>query len=850
MEVGALFKHWSLRLLAPDRILQQTYEAFKTLLAFDGKCHELMAEFESLYHEGRREDLARTRIRCRQLTEAVAGMVTALERMRPGQAGVLRDYLRKYEFYIQLLLAPPERFLIPPFAVAHDELIASSLVGNKSQRLLQLKHAAKAQVPEGFTITAVAFDLLVAHNQLRPAIDLLLAGIDPDSAAGIDEIAQALTTLVRRMEIPEPVRQAILSQYDQLAAFSPGGEPWVAVRSSALHEDGVHSFAGQYHSVLGVNREGLLAAYLEVLASKYTPQALLYRIHAGLGDEEAAMAALVLVMVDAVASGVVYTRDPAGEDDALLVHSIHGLGLPLVGGEVVPDVFVFAPERATPAPVVAGSQRRRLVLRRGALGEESLAQDANTLSLSLKQAMRLAAMARDLELFFEGPQDIEWAMDAAENFYILQARPLRLGPRQASGPVPAAVAPSADQCAPLLVGAKRAAGGMAHGIVQCFDHTLPADLPAGSILATRHIAPSLVRYMDKLAAVICEQGSVTGHFATVCREFGVVLLVEAAQACSLLSQGMEVTVDGYAGKVYPGEIPSLLAGGQQREAHKDSAYARRLRALMDHITPLHLLDPNASDFRPQSCRSLHDIIRYAHEKAVQTMFGLGDIAGGASSHCRKLATDLPLDIYLLDVGGAFAQDAAAEVAPESLCAAPFLALWQGLSHPQIDWQSHLHFDWQGFGDMALSGGIASGGSRDFASCAVISPDYLNLNMRFGFHFTLIDCLASADSRANHCQLRFAGGGGDYQGRSARIVLLHRILVRLGFEVSVQGDLLDARLIGCPAAELQRLLVEVGRLLGMTKLLDMVLREEDVDLRVQQFFQGADWQNTPATPERS
>ena len=228
------------------------------------------------------------------------------------------------------------------------------------------------------------------------------------------------------------------------------------------------------------------------------------------------------------------------------------------------------------------------------------------------------------------------------------------------------------------------------------------------------------------------------------------------------------------------------------------------------------------------------------------MFGLGDIAGGASSRCRKLATDLPLDIYLLDVGGAFAEDGGGEVAPETLRSAPFLALWQGLSHPRIDWQSHLHFDWQGFGDMALSGGIASGGSRDFASYAVISPDYLNLNMRFGFHFTLIDCLAGAESRANYCQLRFAGGGGDYRGRSARIVLLQRILVRLGFEASVRGDLLDARLIGAPAQELHRLLVEVGRLLGMTKLMDMVLREEDIDLRVQQFFQGAGWQNAPAT----
>jgi pyruvate, water dikinase len=186
------------------------------------------------------------------------------------------------------------------------------------------------------------------------------------------------------------------------------------------------------------------------------------------------------------------------------------------------------------------------------------------------------------------------------------------------------------------------------------------------------------------------------------------------------------------------------------------------------------------------------------------------------------------------------------VAPESLLPGPFLAIWQGLSHPEIDWHSHLHFDWKGFGDMALSGGIAAGGSKDFASYAVVGADYLNLNMRFGFHFTLIDCLCGAESRANYCQLRFAGGGGDYEGRSVRIILLQRILGRLGFEVSVRGDLLDARLIGYPADELRALLVEVGRLLGMTKLLDMVLHEEEIEQRVEQFFHGTGRLVDPST----
>ncbi len=83
MLVGALFRHWSLRLFAPDLILRQTYEAFKTLLSHDIRSHELMAEFAELYHEDRQEDFARIRDRYRLLAEAVAGMINALEQMHP-----------------------------------------------------------------------------------------------------------------------------------------------------------------------------------------------------------------------------------------------------------------------------------------------------------------------------------------------------------------------------------------------------------------------------------------------------------------------------------------------------------------------------------------------------------------------------------------------------------------------------------------------------------------------------------------------------------------------------------------------------------------------------------------------
>ncbi|MDX9834529.1 MAG: hypothetical protein RBT36_04855, partial [Desulfobulbus sp.] len=269
-------------------------------------------------------------------------------------------------------------------------------------------------------------------------------------------------------------------------------------------------------------------------------------------------------------------------------------------------------------------------------------------------------------------------------------------------------------------------------------------------------------------------------------------------------------------------------------------YLKKLRGLLDYITPLHLVDPSDASFRPQFCRSLHDIIRYAHEKAMQTMFGLSDLASGKSSRSRLLDTELSVDIYLLDVGGGFRELAGGEtVTVDLLASRPFLALWQGLSHPDVDWDSHMHFDWQGYSDIALSGGVASGGSKEFASYAIVSGDYCNLNMRFGYHFTLVDCLCGEEARGNYCKLRFAGGGGDYQGRSLRIRLLTLLLGRLGFEVVVKADLLDASIGEMDGASLSELLAVIGRLLGATKLLDMVLKDENqIEPFAEQFFSGA------------
>lgn len=87
-------------------------------------------------------------------------------------------------------------------------------------------------------------------------------------------------------------------------------------------------------------------------------------------------------------------------------------------------------------------------------------------------------------------------------------------------------------------------------------------------------------------------------------------------------------------------------------------------------------------------------------------------------------------------------------------------------------------------------------------------------------------------------LRFAGGGGDYEHLSLRINFLSTVLERLEFAVEQKGDLLEAKLPGLASPVMQQKLDILGRLLGASKLMDMVLEDDGmVASCVEDFYNG-------------
>lgn len=830
MFVNTLFKYWTYRFFAPGVILRETYDAFRELLVLDSRSHELMAELEDVYYQGKKEDFCRIAARYDALSTSVGGMVQCLERMAPSSFVTLREYYRKFDFYARFLLAPPTLRFGPPFVLQlNDPAVIADLAGGKGATLAELATSLELSIPPGFIITTNSFHYLLEYNDLRTAINKVLAEIDLSSPDTLAQGSKELMGLISQAEIPPDIHDAIVAAHADLPAIHRTDNSRYAVRSSAVNEDGECSFAGQYTTVLDVPGKDLLSAYLTVLASKYTPEALAYRIHSGLSDDETPMAVLVLEMVDAEASGVIYTIDPADrtqqDTSRLYIHAVHGQGEALVSGKVVPEVLIVNKEEPAsfhkdPASPAAPSQAPLL---------------------TAAQTTQLADAALQIEKHLEAPQDIEWALTGSGNILFLQSRPLH--PQVMT---PAANAPEASaainpiQEPPLLQGGTKAARGQACGPAYCVDAGHPVEeMPAGSILVVRETPPSYVQVLDRTRGVLAGLGSVAGHFSTVCREFGIPLLCGLDTGIQAVEHGRVITMDADNMVVYSGDLMPRLATIPLHESQSHLPFYRKLRKLLDTVSPLHLINPQAREFAPESCRSLHDIIRFSHEQAVRTMFSLGDRLGNRNRNRKKLLSDLPFDIFVVDVGGGLHPDAAREesVNLEQITSVPFRALWAGLTHPSVQWQDRMHFDWKHFGDLTMADGIANSESSEFASYAVLGSDYVNLIMRFGYHFTLVDVLCAQDIPNNYCQFRFAGGGADFSGRLLRLDFISTLLKEDGFQVVTKGDLLDARISALPIPEMKEHLLVLGRLLGVTKLMDMALHDkEEVRGYVQEFLE--------------
>ncbi len=817
------------------------YRYFKTFLGHNHAALNSMAVLEQRYHSGRPFSLAQVKIDYEELLEAAFGVLYSLESLAAGTFPALESVLRDIDAAISGEIEPTytvsTKDLVLPFEQLTPE--RENAVGAKAANLARIKNQLGLPVPHGFVVTAHAFQRFMMENDLALPVARKLARISPDSLGEMEKVCAEIQAMIAGASVPDDIADEILKAYSLLEEKTCEGAP-IAMRSSAVGEDAEATFAGQYTTVLNVTKGNVLDAYKTVLAGKYSAKAVSSLVRYGFDDRETPMCVAGVVMVDARSSGVMYTADPSsGNTDIIKIHSLWGLGEHLVDGSASPDTFLVDRKRHAVIRKEISRKENRLIIRKngGTKLEAVSDSEKNISSISDDKLAKLADYGRKLEELFGGPQDIEWALDKQGALFILQSRPLRL---------PAVAAdrngfkPDPDRNPVLLTGGRPASPGIAAGKV----FILPEGpdmrtVPEGCIVVAKTASPNHAKLIGRINGIITEIGSTTSHLASVAREFGIPAVFDMKNAASRLHDNDPVTLDASRTVVYQGIVDGLGEDIRLRKKPSlESPVFRRTRRVLDRISPLNLTDPGQPSFSPEGCRTVHDIIRYTHERAMKEMFGLTEEADEVRS--ARLTAKIPLILHLIDLGNGLRQGLTTchTVTPADIESVPMKALWKGFTHPGITWEGTINFDTKNilalFASSATSEmGVPTAGGISYA---ILSGDYANLSAKFGYHFATIDALCGRNSSQNYISLQFSGGAGSYYGKSLRIALLGSILKRLGFQVTLKGDLIEAFIAGYDKPSTEDKLDHMGRLLASSRLLDMALsNQHDIDVYAGAFF---------------
>ncbi len=292
------------------------------------------------------------------------------------------------------------RYIVP---LDHATLL--DLVGGKAHNLCRVVELG-LRVPDGIVVTTRAFETHLEENELAVRIQALsqrkTGQLSSQCSPGRDrQFSERIHDLIANTPLSSKLRDLLRSATVELLNRGP-----VVVRSSAVGEDSVRaSFAGQLDSFLHVRTlAGLEKALLACWASCWSERAIAYRAARGL--EVGSMGVVVQTQVDALVSGVLFTRTAEG---TILVEHTPGLGDALVAGAINPG---------------------RFVLRRGGNGFQVLSagerplKNIENLLFTQSRLAELGAMAATLEEGLGGAQDVEWVIDHSGLFYVVQSRPI------------------------------------------------------------------------------------------------------------------------------------------------------------------------------------------------------------------------------------------------------------------------------------------------------------------------------------------------------------------------------------------------------------------------------------------
>ncbi len=465
------------------------------------------------------------------------------------------------------------------------------IVGGKGANLGELTQK-DVDVPPGFCITAGAYTRFIELANLEDDIKEKIDNLDVEDSSELQKRSAEVRKMINEVEIPEELKEEIVSAYKEFSKEIKMEEPFVAIRSSATAEDLPEaSFAGQQDTYLHISgANAVLEHARKCWASLWTARAIYYRENQGFDHFDVALSVVVQKMINSEKAGVMFTANPVNHNvDELMINASWGLGEAVVGGNVSPDEYIvnkkskeIIEKHIAEKTVMIVKKENGIGTVEGNVGELIGHEKINEQCLIDNEIMELSEYGIKIEEMYGDSQDIEWAFDEdTKKLYILQSRPITTL-KKAKGEEEAVVE---KEELIMLVRGLPASPGLASGEVRRIDDISEIEkVKDGDILVTVMTNPDMVPAMRRASAVVTDEGGRTCHAAIVSRELGIPCIVGAKTGTEVLKEGMIITVDATRGVVYEGKV--LQEEKKEKEEAKISQGAVVSEEIIHQLAPV------------------------------------------------------------------------------------------------------------------------------------------------------------------------------------------------------------------------------------------------------------------------
>ncbi|MDO8428263.1 MAG: phosphoenolpyruvate synthase [Candidatus Diapherotrites archaeon] len=451
------------------------------------------------------------------------------------------------------------------------------IVGGKGLNL-GIMTQAKFPVPPGFVVTAQAYFKYIQETGIKEKILQLANSIDVDNNEELETVSAKIRALVKNTKMSKELEKEIIQNFKKFKKYK---DIYLAVRSSGTAEDLAEaSFAGQQETYLNVHGEKeLIQRVRDCWASLFTARATYYRKKQGFETSQVGIAVVVQKMVNSAISGVMFTQDPTGQSNNLIVEAGYGLGESIVSGSITPDTFLIEKEQLQIIKKHISKQEWQIVKFKGKTKKTSVSKkDWQKQKITDQQTLEIAAIGKRIEAYYKVPQDIEWAIEDNELF-IVQSRAITTLSLKANIKSEREKVLKTKDAKKILQGLA-ASPGIGFGAVRIAKTMKDAQkIKQGEVLVTKMTEPAWVPLMKKSSAIITDEGGITAHAAIVSRELGIPCSVGSGNATRVLKNGQIVTVNGYNGEVYDGKVELVLPETQTEKIIARTEIPDLMRAL-------------------------------------------------------------------------------------------------------------------------------------------------------------------------------------------------------------------------------------------------------------------------------